>query len=131
MSVGLGSLPFFINLLTQFITVNISYNSVFRVNDLMFFCIFLNATVMYDLFLIYKPGKTSSPLIISWFILLFLTLIIAVIIGISSYFAIVQPVRELYNLINYRLTNLCLILVVLTIISNIGLQMYFSSKYEK
>src|SRR4030042_1666602 len=115
-SIGLGSLPFFVNLLIHFIIGDISFNSVFRINEMMYFCIILNATTMYDLFLFYKPQSSNLSLIISWFLLIILTLIIAVILGISSYYITVQPVYNILSQIESRLIKLSLGLVIFILI---------------
>ncbi len=130
-SIGLGSLPFFVNLLIHFIIGDISYNSVFQINELMYFCIVLTATTMYDLFSLHKHQSSNLSIIIFWFLLTILTLVIAVTLGVSSYYNAVQPVRDIFNQIEFRLIKFGLGLVIFTLIGCIALQIYITTNLEK
>ena len=125
----LGSLPFVVNFITHYAVGDMSFNSLFRVSELMCYCILLNVTTMHDLFSLHGTKRNESPWrAVLWFGLLVMTLLYAVILGISSFFTAVQPVLELYNQIELRLSGVSVMMVIFTLISDVALQIYVTSQ---
>lgn len=122
-SIVLGSLPWFVNFLVQMIADKISYFSIFRVNDLMFFVIILSARTMLDL-IVLKENKFNSIKILVWIFLLFIILIASLFLGISSFYIAMPPASGPFAPIQSRLISWGLILCLFAFITTTVFEIY-------
>ncbi len=131
-SLILGALPWFINFLIYFIADGITYYTIFRINDLMFFVIIISATTMVDI-LIIRDYKTDTSRILFTIILLVQVLIAALFLGISSLNIAKPPASGLFNPIQHRLITTCLILCSFSFITTLSIQIHicFFTKHKQ
>lgn len=122
-SVFLGSLPLLVNFLINLVADNISYYSVLRVNDLMFFVITLSATSMLDL-LSSRHNQGIAVSILSLMFLLVLILVAALFLGISAFFSVIPPTSSLFAPVQSRLIGSSLVLCVLALAITLSLEIY-------
>lgn len=120
--VVLGLLPWCVNFLVHLITDSINFYSIFSVTDLMFFVIVLSATSMFDLLSQRIFAGISSLVLFSVF--LFLLVLAAIFLGISSYYIAVPPTSGLFTPVKSRLIICSLILSTLTLVITFSIQTY-------
>jgi hypothetical protein len=124
-AVVLGLLPWLINLVVQWLSQNATYVAIFRVQDLMYFAITLNATCLLDL--VAKRSPVWSMHIV-WFVpSMLLVILAALLLGIVSYFGSNPPTPGLFAAFQDRLIKLSLILCTFTLLWTLSMQLWATS----
>jgi cytochrome bd-type quinol oxidase subunit 2 len=114
----IGSLPLITNSLVRLFFRDINFNTVFRVNDLMFFTITLCTTTMLSIF---SQRARTERRILRTIPLIIILILAAFMLGISSFSDVFPNTATLY-LDKSMLTGASFILAVITIIFTLSIQ---------
>ena len=123
----LGALPWLVNFLIYLIADQITYYTVFRIDDLMFFVIIISATTMVDVLITAQHAEGFSGILFS-ILLLIQVLIAALFLGISSLNIARPPATGLFDPVQYRLITSGLVLCGISLVTTLSIHNHISTK---
>jgi len=121
-----GLLPFLANLLVNVMVGTVTYYSVFHVSDLMYFTLTICGATLFDLFVESREHRSAAvPAafdLVSMYAFLILTIIAALLLGLSSHYIAEPPASGPYEAQMQRLVAGGIIVAAFALVFSIALE---------
>jgi len=125
-SIIIGALPFIVNLIVNWVANQLSFQNIFKVNDLVFFAVIMNTTTILDI--LTAKSINNNWKMLSQIALLFMIIISILFYGIFSFYTVNPPTANQFAPIYSNLINGCIMIVLCSLLITILIQLGFINK---